>query len=58
MNAVPQIPAPRVGIIMGSQSDWPTMQRATEILEELAQLFRDLQVFQAKARRCGQGCAN
>lgn len=35
MNAVPQIPAPRVGIIMGSQSDWPTMQRATEILEEL-----------------------
>ena len=35
MNAVPQIPAPRVGIIMGSQSDWPTMQRATEILEAL-----------------------
>ncbi len=35
MNAVPQIPAPQVGIIMGSQSDWPTMQRATEILEEL-----------------------
>ncbi len=26
---------PHVGIIMGSQSDWPTMQRAAEILEEL-----------------------
>ena len=24
---------PSVGIIMGSQSDWPTMQRATELLE-------------------------
>lgn len=24
-----------VGIIMGSQSDWPTMQKAAEILEEL-----------------------
>ena len=35
MNAVPQSPAPRVGIIMGSQSDWPTMQRATELLDQL-----------------------
>ena len=35
MNAVPQSPAPRVGIIMGSQSDWPTMQRATELLDKL-----------------------
>ncbi len=26
---------PAVGIIMGSQSDWPTMQRAAEILESL-----------------------
>ena len=26
---------PQVGIIMGSQSDWPTMQRATEILKAL-----------------------
>lgn len=25
----------QVGIIMGSQSDWPTMKAATEILEEL-----------------------
>lgn len=25
-----------VGIIMGSQSDWPTMQEATNILDELA----------------------
>jgi 5-(carboxyamino)imidazole ribonucleotide mutase len=28
-------PAPLVGIIMGSQSDWATMQRAAAILEEL-----------------------
>ena len=27
--------APVVGIIMGSQSDWPTMQRAAEMLERL-----------------------
>lgn len=26
---------PRVGVIMGSQSDWDTMQNATRILEEL-----------------------
>ena len=26
---------PRVGVIMGSQSDWPTMWRACEILDEL-----------------------
>ena len=26
---------PQVGIIMGSQSDWPTMKAAAEILEEL-----------------------
>jgi len=26
---------PRVGIIMGSQSDWPTMREAAEVLEEL-----------------------
>ena len=26
---------PRVGIIMGSQSDWPTMQEAAEVLEQL-----------------------
>jgi len=26
---------PRVGIIMGSQSDWPTMKRAAEVLDEL-----------------------
>jgi 5-(carboxyamino)imidazole ribonucleotide mutase len=27
--------APLVGIIMGSQSDWPTMKRAAQTLEEL-----------------------
>ena len=26
---------PLVGIIMGSQSDWPTMQQAAEILDSL-----------------------
>ncbi len=26
---------PRVGIIMGSESDWPTMRRASETLDEL-----------------------
>ena len=26
---------PRVGVIMGSRSDWPTMRHAAEILEEL-----------------------
>lgn len=30
---------PRVGIIMGSQSDWPTMERATELLSELGIAF-------------------
>ena len=28
-------PLPRVGIIMGSQSDWPTMKHAADILETL-----------------------
>ena len=27
--------APRVGIVMGSQSDWPTMREAAAILDEL-----------------------
>jgi 5-(carboxyamino)imidazole ribonucleotide mutase len=27
--------APQVGVIMGSQSDWPTMAHAVQILEEL-----------------------
>ena len=27
--------APKVGIIMGSQSDWPTMKEAADLLEEL-----------------------
>ena len=28
--------APQVGVIMGSQSDWPTMREAAAILDELA----------------------
>jgi 5-(carboxyamino)imidazole ribonucleotide mutase len=31
----PSKAAPKVGIIMGSQSDWPTMQKAAEMLEML-----------------------
>src|SRR3546814_13952692 len=27
--------APEVGIIMGSQSDWPTMRHAADVLEKL-----------------------
>ena len=27
--------SPRVGVVMGSASDWPTMQHAVEVLEEL-----------------------
>ncbi|MDV7145463.1 5-(carboxyamino)imidazole ribonucleotide mutase [Tropicimonas sp. TH_r6] len=29
------MPEPKVGIIMGSQSDWPTMKEAATILDEL-----------------------
>ena len=29
------VPAPLVGIIMGSQSDWPTMRHAAEVLDRL-----------------------
>ena len=35
MTAAEQIPRPVVGIIMGSQSDWPTMECATELLDTL-----------------------
>lgn len=30
-----ETPKPRVGVIMGSRSDWPTMGHAVEVLEEL-----------------------
>ena len=30
---------PKVGLIMGSQSDWPTMKHAAEILEKLGVAF-------------------
>ena len=30
---------PMVGVIMGSRSDWPTMEKATEILDELGVPF-------------------
>jgi 5-(carboxyamino)imidazole ribonucleotide mutase len=31
--------APKIGIVMGSQSDWPVMQKAAEQLEALGVLF-------------------
>jgi 5-(carboxyamino)imidazole ribonucleotide mutase len=31
--------APRIGIIMGSLSDWPTMKRAADVLEQLGVPF-------------------
>ncbi|KXT56695.1 5-(carboxyamino)imidazole ribonucleotide mutase [Gordonia sp. PS3] len=34
MTAPATVPAPRVGLIMGSDSDWPTMQAAAEALAE------------------------
>jgi len=33
MTKPPQETSPLVGVIMGSKSDWPAMQRATEVLE-------------------------
>ncbi|MCI4646017.1 MAG: 5-(carboxyamino)imidazole ribonucleotide mutase [Hyphomonadaceae bacterium] len=35
MSKYPSDPAPKVGVIMGSQSDWPTMSAACEILTQL-----------------------
>lgn len=32
-------PNPQVGIVMGSQSDWPVMQKAAEILHEFGVAF-------------------
>jgi 5-(carboxyamino)imidazole ribonucleotide mutase len=31
--------SPQIGIIMGSQSDWPTMREAADVLEELGVAF-------------------
>jgi 5-(carboxyamino)imidazole ribonucleotide mutase len=38
-NALRQSSSPLVGVIMGSQSDWTTMQHATETLDALAVPF-------------------
>ena len=35
----PSALAPEVGIIMGSQSDWPVMQRAADLLQQLSVPF-------------------
>ena len=39
-------PAPQVGVIMGSQSDWPTMAHAVQILEELG-IAHEVQIVSA-----------
>ncbi|MBS3800194.1 MAG: 5-(carboxyamino)imidazole ribonucleotide mutase [Thioalkalivibrio sp.] len=36
MTATTGNPAPRVGVVMGSTSDWPTMERAANVLDELS----------------------
>lgn len=33
-RAKPEVAAPLVGVIMGSQSDWPTMKHAADLLSE------------------------
>ncbi|MFN3959348.1 MAG: 5-(carboxyamino)imidazole ribonucleotide mutase [Parvularculaceae bacterium] len=38
-RAAKAAPAPQVSIIMGSRSDWPTMQRAAEMLGKLGVAF-------------------
>ncbi|GAO80474.1 MULTISPECIES: 5-(carboxyamino)imidazole ribonucleotide mutase [unclassified Sphingopyxis] len=38
--------APQVGVIMGSQSDWPTMAHAVQILEELG-ITHEVQIVSA-----------
>jgi len=35
MAPYPSAPAPQVGIVMGSQSDWPTLSAACEMLTEM-----------------------
>jgi len=35
-SSAPSEPRPRVAVVMGSKSDWPTMQAATAVLSELA----------------------
>ena len=35
MTSAGPVAAPRVAIMMGSKSDWPTMERAAEVLAEL-----------------------
>ena len=37
---------PKIGIIMGSKSDWPTMQAAAEILDEL-EVYHEIRVVSA-----------
>ena len=54
MTAAEHINKPRVGIIMGSRSDWPTMQRATELLDELGVTYetRVVSAHRTPARLC------
>ena len=37
-----EVPAPLVGIVMGSQSDWATMRSAADMLDQLEMRLRQL----------------
>ena len=39
MSSVSSTEGPRVGLVMGSASDWPTMEAATDVLEEFGIAF-------------------
>ena len=38
----------KIGVVMGSDSDWPTLQAAAKLLEEfgVAKIYRDVRVCQ------------
>ena len=44
----------KVGIIMGSQSDWPTMKEAADVLDELGVAY-ETRSFRPTARRIASG---
>ncbi|MEK4241628.1 5-(carboxyamino)imidazole ribonucleotide mutase [Janibacter sp. FSL W8-0316] len=39
MSSVSSTEGPRVGLVMGSDSDWPTMEAAADVLEEFGIVF-------------------
>ena len=43
---------PQIGIIMGSQSDWPTLKHAADILDDLG-LGYEVRIVSAEPRSTG-----